>query len=1055
MNQVDKIIMIKNISTIMLLAFIVADGAAQPVRAQQMALGEGAFALPKEKTVYSPQVMEMLRYDRTSLHLNTGCIDLSIPLVDWVDKDFDFPVSISYNSSGFRPREPDNYVGRNWILDVGGVVYRHVNGVPDDKRHCREPLAAQAGQEYYVDGFLSVLNKKYFNLEEMERDFQANPYKYTSRRDYQTSESTLTGLTSAIESSADVFYFSFGKHSGKFMINYDGSVSACGRDGGRYEVNLDDMSMFDSKTPRDTRIHIKTDDGYVYTFGGGGYSSLEYNIGWEGPLEQLQGNLDSQNEITAYHLTEVKAPNGRKMTITYRDIDNDYHINTFKLKSLKDKGTAVDENLLLQYSLSGRSVCQVYNLAPSKDYLNNSPFEATKELYTLTKSALIDNIVTDQATIRFHYSKRGMQVKYEENTFKAYFPYLCGAKLDKIELQMPAVSKEASLVYEYQAGGHLFLRQVKTTDRGTYSFGYNGFGGLTPPTPLTSNIDHWGYWRGRKANNGIIPAVRVDDYEKQDYVINSDDRNSTGEDCDCTLLHEVTYPTGGKTVFHYEANWYSRYPSCNYVTNYHAGLSFPPNKNAVAGGARVYSITHYGAGDKAVKKSIFTYGDDMTMGEMMYMPYYKYIGTLTTGPSSFKVDYISADSEGITDLPYPAIHIRYPEVTEHFVSPSATGLSEAHPYKVTNFIGTIIRFYIHYKNDFVFPTYPNGGFEALRPETYFPSSNLVNYNMNLLAHPTLDASLQYGKIEQERYYNSNRKLVQRIDYKYSFHNMDKYALRTYAPCPHFKMRTGLYTHFTKEPLFEFVLDSKTTSCYTPGNDYDAMKINEKFAYNRDGYLTGRLLEKADNDSLVTLYAYEYHRSGDKIQMLPTEKTVYVGKTTGRQLLQRDSIGYRQLSSATGQWYVPKGFHQYAPDGQLISLTRYIRYDSYGNPVEVVGNDGKTIIYLWGYKGQYLQAKMENCLYEEVKAVLGVAPEILSESDSHGTDIGNLYVGLPHARIHTYTYKPGMGVTSETSPDRQTIYYDYDAKGRLTETYRTDENGKIEILQLNDYHLINE
>lgn len=78
----------------------------------------------REPAVYSPQVMELMRYDsHATFHPNTGSISPTISLVHYQDQDFDFPISITYNSAGFRPRTADNYVGRDWMLNAGGLIY--------------------------------------------------------------------------------------------------------------------------------------------------------------------------------------------------------------------------------------------------------------------------------------------------------------------------------------------------------------------------------------------------------------------------------------------------------------------------------------------------------------------------------------------------------------------------------------------------------------------------------------------------------------------------------------------------------------------------------------------------------------------------------------------------------------------------------------------------------------------------------------------------------------------------------------------------------------------
>ena len=55
-------------------------------------------SLEREPVVYSPQVASMIRYDHTRVNQNTGCINQRISLVNFLDKDFDFPISISYFS---------------------------------------------------------------------------------------------------------------------------------------------------------------------------------------------------------------------------------------------------------------------------------------------------------------------------------------------------------------------------------------------------------------------------------------------------------------------------------------------------------------------------------------------------------------------------------------------------------------------------------------------------------------------------------------------------------------------------------------------------------------------------------------------------------------------------------------------------------------------------------------------------------------------------------------------------------------------------------------------
>lgn len=1013
-----------------------------------------------DPSVQSPQLAAMKRHDNLPVNLNTGGLNLEIPLVSWKDKDFECPVSLSYCSAGFRPREQDNYVGRNWMLNVGGVIYRKVNGVPDDIDNCLIPISSDAGQSNYsfASGFLNALGKNYFNRQEMLQNYQKNPYKYASYKDDLDCMPTLSGISKDVEASADIFYFSFGKHSGKFMINFDGSVSVAGNDGGKYKVDLSDMKIFNSTTPQETRIRILTDDGYVYTFGGGGYSSLEYNaLSWKDFFYEGDTNpYYYRNEINAYYLTEIKAPNGRKMNFEYMDnLNEGCHKQPYlALNALTDKSDSETKKIAMHYSLSGMSKYQAYREAPLY-FDNETVFKPELRVtYALTKTVLVEKISTDYCTIRFHYSGRDQHMDYAgTEVHRGTFPYICGAKLDKVELISPSLTRQALLTYTYMCGKRMFLNNVKTLE-GNYEFQYKVDNGIIPPSPLTYNIDHWGFWRGIKENNGIIPAMNPVAYYDQEYIITSNDRDATGEYYDYTLLQKVTYPTGGYTSFEYEPHQFSRIPQQTFSSRYYIDLGYPNGKqDDVAGGARIRTVTHY-ENNTAVKKTIYTYGYRAFSGELTYMPCYKYLAHLVKNGNNV-ISHISFDSEGITDIPYPSVHIRYPQVTEHYVNPTAKDITERHPYKKIDFV-----YYLgdrsNYQNDFSYATAPEYAFTD--PDGYFKYTDIQLYNRNLLAHPTINVSLKYGKIKKESFFDEKGGLVKQTDYEYQYLNKDKFNLRLYTPAPHFGLRTGLYSHIIKEPFYEYAATNKKTTLYTPGKEREKMEINEWFAYDSDGYLSEHSLLKNNGDSLMNHYTRQLQNSTFGMQMLPTGHSLSITTPEVCHTLQRDTIECRQFTSTAVpslRWYVPQKKSSFSDGNMLQSHEEYTRYDNYGNLVEIVTNHSHHTIYLWGYCGQHLVAQIENATYEQVKVALGMAPESLSESYGINPIISTLREKLPNAHVHTFAYKMGIGMESKTSPNGQVVCYEYDEKGRLAQSYRIGENGKREILQINEYHIVNE
>ena len=67
------------------------------------------------------------------------------------------------------------------------------------------------------------------------------------------------------------------------------------------------------------------------------------------------------------------------------------------------------------------------------------------------------------------------------------------------------------------------------------------------------------------------------------------------------------------------------------------------------------------------------------------------------------------------------------------------------------------------------------------------------------------------------------------------------------------------------------------------------------------------------------------------------------------------------------------------------------------------------------------------------------PIVISDEQMR-TELNKLRIGWPDAQVYTYTYNPLYGVTSETDPRGYTIYYEYDAYGRLL--FVRDKDGNV-------------
>jgi len=149
---------------------------------------------------------------------------------------------------------------------------------------------------------------------------------------------------------------------------------------------------------------------------------------------------------------------------------------------------------------------------------------------------------------------------------------------------------------------------------------------------------------------------------------------------------------------------------------------------------------------------------------------------------------------------------------------------------------------------------------------------------------------------------------------------------------------------------------------------------------------------------------------------------------------------------------------FSADSRYEKEYQIFSYDINGRPRELKKLEEPNIVYLWGYNGIYPVMEIKNSTYEEVKTVLtqAVIDNLNAANQTEATMEtliknaadklrGDLRVAK--AMVTSYTYKPLVGMTSQTDAKGQTTYYEYDEFQRLKNV--KDQNGNI--LKNNVYH----
>lgn len=131
------------------------------------------------------------------------------------------------------------------------------------------------------------------------------------------------------------------------------------------------------------------------------------------------------------------------------------------------------------------------------------------------------------------------------------------------------------------------------------------------------------------------------------------------------------------------------------------------------------------------------------------------------------------------------------------------------------------------------------------------------------------------------------------------------------------------------------------------------------------------------------------------------------------------------------------------DSNYEPAIRFTKYDSTGNILEQQAIYGMNEVYIWGYNNLYPVAKVVGTSYDT--AISYVNKNVLrnpTDDTQLRTELNKIRTGLANANVlvSTYTYKPQVGITSETDPTGKTTFYEYDNLGRLKVI--RDMNGKI-------------
>ncbi len=952
-------------------------------------------------SIKSPNVATLGQFGEIPVSYFTGTPYIEIPLYEFAMGSYSFPITLAYHPSGIRPEQRPGWTGVGWNLIAGGSVSRTQNGKPDE----------------VVVIYSNINDLKYYaGYKHHYQDFASDNWN-TADFFNNYIDKIKDVLTSGYDTEPDRFDFNFLGYSGCFYLDHTGNWQIKSKD------ILKVKSAFMGKVPFKLSGHLDQSSGSLQPEVITGFiiidqNGTEYTFGEDFDAVEMSVDFFNQNESTwtssGWYLSKIKYPNGDEVNLTYErhEFTNQLWYTTY-LFSVKTGGNGFFEEKPINECVDGQLISPVF--LKQIDFPSGviEFISSNKTQIEYGTSFYKQSYKESQMHLMFNYIYSG--IKEEDKVFnsdeinQAFRERIRTRNLDRIIVKdnKGNILSGINFTYSIETNNRKFLDKIRIGDK-SYSFEYYDRDKM--PSYLSREVDHWGYYDGRKSDVIFI---------KENYF---NSREPDAEAMKCGVLTKITYPTGGYTRLEFESH------RCGKILNPERNGIYASDNRLVSGLRikRIISSATGNAEDEITENEYFYVADyvssrgnsNVSSGILGGLPqYYR---------ENYKIkSYSDPEIEQVLSIfctPASVFtggnnssgsHIGYSEVAEVMYNGSIN------VYKYSNFDT---------------PAFD----EAAEQMLIFQRTEYAKYNSR---------EQERGLLLEKSSYDDDFRSTKKETFCYEPLDTSKYvrAMNTNA-------NQALDITFIEAVLYKIYTDipalsKKTEETYEPGSPVP-FRVTETYEYNDYKQVRKIRREAGNGEAVIKEYTYptDYANYMDYHQMVldhvispivEYKETFDAGNGAYRQRYEK--YDYKKYGST------------YRPQKCTVAvrgaaeLRKEYEYDKSGRLIAVTEDGAETTVYVWGYNGQHIIAEIKGVTLYEVETFVGDFDEFASSETPDFAVIEKIRQTYPGC-VTSYTYSPFYGMTSKTDSRGSSEYYRYDTFGRLLYTVDNDGN----VIKVFDY-----